>query len=104
MGATLLGKLTSPALTVGSAYNWTDTLTKDGATWDLSAQTVQLWFTRPNGSIFSKSASGDSSGNVSYTGDGTELNAIGPWRVAWLVVGFPAWLQSVPFNVTKAAG
>lgn len=76
-------------LTVGSEYKWQFTLTKNGATWDLSALTCTFWWKRPDGSKFNQPAdSATSAGVVTYTDTAPQLNTPGAWTVSVFVAGF----------------
>ncbi len=90
------------SLTVGSLYKWQLTLTKDGATWDLSAQTVTLWWKRPAGTTFSKAADTvTSAGVATYSDVASQLDVAGAWTLAAFVTGF-GWTLPVAFTVVVA--
>lgn len=100
MAATVLG---SKPLTVGSFYAWTITLTKDGAPWDLSAQTVTFFWRRPDKSIIQKVATGDSSGVCTYTdtAPGVLDHQGQTWTFSAYVTGF-GYTVPVTFAVVAA--
>ncbi len=112
MAATQLG---SVPLVSGNFYEWeSGVLTKDGTTFDLSAQTVHLWLFAPDGTGTKYVTTGSSGGVAGpYVGDGTELtaaktlngqgNPIGLWMAAWFVVGF-GWYKPIAFQVDAPPG
>lgn len=99
---TILG---SKPLTVGSLYTWQITLTKDAATWDLSAQTVTFFWTRPDGGVVQQTAIGDASGVCTYTDSGTGvLSTPGTtWKFSAYVLGY-GFTVPVTFTVMRASG
>lgn len=76
--------LGSTPLTPGTLYIWQVTVTKDGATWDLSAETVNFHWRRADGSTFQQLAAGTNLGVCTYTDtipqlDTTQGNAWALW-------------------------
>lgn len=72
-------------LVIGDTIDFTATVKKDGATWDITGGTVTLQLKDPTGTVTDYSATGGS-GTASYSGDGTELDVSGTWRRRWEVV------------------
>lgn len=95
MAATQLGTV---PLTVNSLHIWQRTLTKDGAVWDLSAETVYFWWRDQYGTATKQLATGDSAGLCAYTDTATQIPRAGTWTFSVEVVGF-GLVVSVPFSV-----
>lgn len=74
-------------LTVGSQYRFEATLTKDGSVWNLTGAAVLIWFKRPDGTTFSKTASllNAAAGQVNYDSAAADLNQAGTWTRSWQV-------------------
>lgn len=98
-----MAALGTTPLTLGSQYKWQLTVTKDGAAWDLSAQTVRLWWKRPDGSKFSQPAdSATSGGVVTYADVASQLDRVGnTWTLSVQVVGY-GWTVPVAFAVVAS--
>jgi hypothetical protein len=73
---------------VGGTFEFTDTLTKNGVTWNLTGATVTLVLRRPDDTTVELAASGTSLGVVTYTSDDSPqtLDMSGRWMRQWHVV------------------
>lgn len=93
-------------LTVGSQYKFLDTITKNGAVWDLTGATVTIFFKRPDGSTFSTAGSlhDADSGQVTYTCSTSDLSVAGNWTRSWRVVlgGFTDYSEPILFTVVAS--
>lgn len=91
-------------ITVGSQYRFEATITKNGAVWDLTGATVLIYFKRPDGTTFSKSASllNATAGQVNYDSAVGDLNQAGTtWTRSWQVTlgGVVDYTPPVQFTV-----
>lgn len=94
-----MATLGSAALTVGSLYKWQATLTRDSATWDLSAATVTFWWKKPDGSKVSQTVDTATAGGVcTYSDVASQLDQIGPWTFSAFVNGY-GYVLATSFNV-----
>lgn len=74
-------------LTVGSQYQFEETITKNGAVWDLTGATVLIFFKRPDATTFSQAATiaNAAAGQVTYDSLTTDLNMAGDWTLSWKI-------------------
>lgn len=93
-------------LTVGSQYRFQATLTKDGSLWNLTGATIVVYFKRPDGTTFNKTASllNAAAGQVNYDSATGDLNQAGNWTRSWQVTlgGVVDYTPPVQFTVLVA--
>lgn len=80
--------MTLPYYAVGNTHKFRDTISKDGAVWDLTTATVYLVLVTPSGNeLPAKVATIENaaSGIAYYTTTTLDLNVPGLWRRYWRV-------------------
>jgi hypothetical protein len=76
-------------LGVGGTYKFQPEggFTKDGNPWDITGATVTLYFQRPDGTQFSRDASGNITATTTYYVSSTsDLDQVGVWWFSFKVV------------------